>query len=358
MTIASILFSVLYYMQLPSLLRWFLKAFADNPPIILFCHRILPPQSKFSKLDELYHRLGHPTVEQFESQLSYLSKHHSVVSLEEAVNYMISGRKLPANPVALNFDDGYHDNFSLAFPVLQDYQFKASFFLCTDFIDTGKIPFHDGIIYGLSRTRKKRVCIKDSNNRSYEYSLDTVNERKKSFLEIQKKFKRLPYEKRTDYLNNLLVRLEVEIDSTFSNNLMLTWQEIKEMELSGHSFYAHTKSHPLLTILNVDELEEEVLESKKIIHEKLSDGKRIFCYPYGKRGAFDKNITQLLKDHGFDAACSAIHGINRPGGDPYAIKRTAMISEPIGTFALRTSGLFEILKELQAQWKRKPNLNS
>ena len=32
-------------------------------------------------------------------------------------------------------------------------------------------------------------------------------------------------------------------------------------------------------------------------------------------------------------------------------ERTAMISEPIGKFAMRTAGLFEIMKELQAGWK-------
>jgi len=352
MTIPSLLFSIPYYLQVPSILRWFLNAFADNPPIVLFCHRILPPKYNFSILDEFYYHLGHPTVEEFVSQVKYISMHHSLVSLEDIVGYIGGFKILPPNPVAITFDDGYHDNYSLAFPVLKDYQCRAAFFLTTDFIDTGKIPFHDQIIYGLCHTRTKKLRMEGINIASCEYPLSTLNEKLKSFMAIQASFKSLPYEKRTAYVESLLTQLGVEIDITFSNNLMLSWEEINEMELSGHSFYAHTRSHPLLTSLNPGELEEEVLESKKVINEKLSVGNGIFCYPYGKRGEFDKDITQLLKDHGFNAACSAIHGLNRPGGDPYAIKRTAMISEPIGKFALRTSGLFEILKELQAKWKR------
>ena len=182
MELSSIPFRIAYYLQLPSLLRWFLKTFANNPSIVLFCHRILPPISKFSRLDEFYHRLGHLTVEEFESQLRYLSGVHTVVSLEDVVDLVTHGKTLPANPIALTFDDGYYDSFALAFPVLQDYRFKAAFFLTTDFIGSGKIPYHDRIIYGLCYTKKKELRITDNNDKPYAYSLETLSDRIKCFF--------------------------------------------------------------------------------------------------------------------------------------------------------------------------------
>jgi peptidoglycan/xylan/chitin deacetylase (PgdA/CDA1 family) len=38
-------------------------------------------------------------------------------------------------PVLITFDDGYEDNFTNAYPVLQRYGFKATIFLVADFID-------------------------------------------------------------------------------------------------------------------------------------------------------------------------------------------------------------------------------
>jgi peptidoglycan/xylan/chitin deacetylase (PgdA/CDA1 family) len=38
----------------------------------------------------------------------------------------------------LTFDDGYLDNYTAAFPLLQEYGFKATFFVVTDFVDLGR----------------------------------------------------------------------------------------------------------------------------------------------------------------------------------------------------------------------------
>ena len=349
---SSLLFSIAYYLNLPSILRRILKTFANNPPIVLFCHRILPPKSRFSRIDEFYHRLGHPTVDEFESQLRYLAGHHSVVSIEDVFDYITYARELPSNPVSITFDDGYSDNYSLAFPVLQDYQWRATFFLTTDFIGTGRIPFHDQIIYGLCYTGKKMVRLDVDHGNTCEYPLSTLNDRVRSFLAIQDLFKSLPYRGRPILVKKILELLEIEIDERFSREFMLKWEEIETMYSSGYSFYSHTRTHPILTKLNSRELENEIIESNRVIVDRLSNEERFFCYPYGKRGEFNGEIIRFLKDKGFRGACSAIHGINRQGGDRYNIKRTAMISEPIEKFSLRASGLFEILKEVQSTWKR------
>jgi peptidoglycan/xylan/chitin deacetylase (PgdA/CDA1 family) len=291
-------------------------------------------------------------VEEFESQLRYLKRYHSLLPLEDVVEFVVSGKTLPPNPVSITFDDGYHDNFSLAFPVLQDYQCSAAFFLTTDFIGTGIMPFHDQIIFGLCNTRKKRVHIDNGNDKRCEFPLQTPDERVRSFLKIQTLFKTVQYEKRASFVRKLLARLEVEVDKTFSEDLMLTWKEVEIMHSQGHSFYSHTRSHPLLSKLNGEELNKEVLESNKVIVQELFVESHIFCYPYGRKGEFDRKTIHFLKSSGFIAACSAIHGLNRYGQNPFNIKRTAAISEPIEKFSLRASGLIELLKELQSRWER------
>ncbi len=50
------------------------------------------------------------------------------VSLRELVDYADYGEALPEKPVCITFDDGYMDNYRNAFPLLKEYNFKATIF--------------------------------------------------------------------------------------------------------------------------------------------------------------------------------------------------------------------------------------
>ena len=41
------------------------------------------------------------------------------------IAYAVNGARLPQKPVILSFDDGYCNNYTYAFPLLQKYQAKA-----------------------------------------------------------------------------------------------------------------------------------------------------------------------------------------------------------------------------------------
>jgi peptidoglycan/xylan/chitin deacetylase (PgdA/CDA1 family) len=68
---------------------------------------------------------------QFESELR--SIHHlglHTIGIDELVRDVLRGR-VPANAVLLTFDDGYGDQFGDAFPILQRYGDRATFFVNT-----------------------------------------------------------------------------------------------------------------------------------------------------------------------------------------------------------------------------------
>ncbi len=74
----------------------------------------------------------------FEEQLRYLreSGYHSI-TLRDLIYYLALGWPLPENPIVLTFDDGYRDNYTNAYPLLQKYGFVATFFPITAPIDQG-----------------------------------------------------------------------------------------------------------------------------------------------------------------------------------------------------------------------------
>lgn len=74
-------------------------------------------------------------ITNFEKQMDYLAVHnYSVISLSELLEGLKNGQ-LPPKPVVITIDDGYKATFTLAYPVLKKYNFPATLFLYTDFIE-------------------------------------------------------------------------------------------------------------------------------------------------------------------------------------------------------------------------------
>jgi peptidoglycan/xylan/chitin deacetylase (PgdA/CDA1 family) len=71
----------------------------------------------------------------FELQMDFLARNgYHTVTLEQVYAAMAGLASLPAKPVALTFDDGGLDDYTVAFPILRSHHFVASFFVITGFV--------------------------------------------------------------------------------------------------------------------------------------------------------------------------------------------------------------------------------
>lgn len=90
------------------------------------------PVLNYHKVADVHIALSIPPDE-FARQLQYLAdNHYSSVTLDELYAALHEGAALPPNPVMITFDDGYDDNYSAAFPLLQTYGYRAVIFVITD----------------------------------------------------------------------------------------------------------------------------------------------------------------------------------------------------------------------------------
>lgn len=72
---------------------------------------------------------------EFEAQIKYLQREgYTAISPDQLADYLQYGKALPTKPVLITLDDGYEDNYRVAYPILQKYQFTATIFLITDFV--------------------------------------------------------------------------------------------------------------------------------------------------------------------------------------------------------------------------------
>jgi len=79
--------------------------------------------------NDVFHSLS-PKI--FRKQMEYLKRNrYNVIKLEELERMITVGQEIPKKTVALTFDDGFLSHYDNAFPVLKEYGFPATFFVCT-----------------------------------------------------------------------------------------------------------------------------------------------------------------------------------------------------------------------------------
>ena len=102
--------------------------------------RVLPPPAGVVVL--IYHRVGGGSASEvdldpavFDAQLAHLAEHHRVLSLDAAVDGLVSGQ--PVEGVVLTFDDGTADFTDHVVPALVNRNLPATLYAATRFIDEG-----------------------------------------------------------------------------------------------------------------------------------------------------------------------------------------------------------------------------
>ena len=77
----------------------------------------------------------------FEDHVRWLrKKNFNPIGFMEYYRHVKYGEQLPPNPVFLNFDDGYLDNWVLAYPILKKYGFRGTIFVNPEFVDPTEKP--------------------------------------------------------------------------------------------------------------------------------------------------------------------------------------------------------------------------
>jgi peptidoglycan/xylan/chitin deacetylase (PgdA/CDA1 family) len=73
--------------------------------------------------------------EQFDTEMDYLAAEgYHPVTIAQLYAAITGGARLPSRPVVITFDDGGSDNYGVAYPILRDHGFSATFFVITGYV--------------------------------------------------------------------------------------------------------------------------------------------------------------------------------------------------------------------------------
>ena len=286
-----------------------------------------------------YHRVnaGHdpyfPAVppEQFTEQMEYLASRFFVCPLTEAVA-RLQANDIPPNTVVVTFDDGYRDNYTHAFPILSAFSIPATIFLATAAIGSGLVLWHDRVFAAFRKTRVSTLAGYDKNGRTY--SLNTLTERLEAQHNILRFLRAVDNQEREIWITRLMIDLQVE-EKKEDLMLMLSWDEVRYMHQHGTTFGSHTMTHPILSTLSSEAMQQEIEESRAAILREIGVAPTAFAYPNGSCADFTPITKMLLRDAGYDCAVTTVFGVNEAGQDVFELRRGGPWEEHLPTFATK-----------------------
>lgn len=100
-------------------------------PILMYHYISIPPEGA-----DIYRVDLSVAPDDFRAQMQFLAENgYTTIDFYDLSRAIAGHQELPAKPVIITLDDGYRDNYENAFPILQEYGLKATFFIVTDFVD-------------------------------------------------------------------------------------------------------------------------------------------------------------------------------------------------------------------------------
>lgn len=256
----------------------------------------------------------------FREQMQLLRDRFHPVRLGEAVAALAAGEHLPPGAVAVTFDDGYDDNYRVAFPILRELGVPATFFVSTGHIDSGQPFAYDWLIYMLMHAPVDRFVAPEA---GLDMRLPPErDERRQVAGEVLRRVKTCDSDVQTALITRIEREWSMPRDISPEDCRPMNWEQLREMHAAGYEIGSHGVHHRILSKLDQDQLVEELEQSRGALQRELGGTAELLAYPVGGPTAFDERVIEEAKRSGYMAACSYISGTNRRASlDRYALLR-------------------------------------
>lgn len=281
-----------------------------------------------------YHRIDDPTradfdtfkpnvsarPKDFERQMDYVERWFNIISTRQVVDWLHSNKPLPPHAALITFDDGYLDNYTNAYPILQKHNFPAIIFLTTNHIESDMPFYWDLIAYCFHHT--KLTSIQFPNGTRHVWANRMQAEQVSRYLIAILKI--LSEDEKRAWVARLPEMLEVKIPPGFFRNLMVSWDQVREMNQNGIEFGGHTMNHPILTRIPLEHAREEIIGSKAHVEAELGKETVGFAYPNGLENDYNVDIQRITEEAGCGAAFTLLNGpspLSEVKREPFAIRR-------------------------------------
>jgi peptidoglycan/xylan/chitin deacetylase (PgdA/CDA1 family) len=232
----------------------------------------------------MYHGVAPQGAAELAAQLRYLARHFKVVSLGTILDRIMNGSYPLADEIVLTFDDGLRNNLTVVYPILRELQLPATMFVCPALVESGEWLWNQEM-----RCRLQMLAIPDL--AELRMKLLTPGTTVDAIIEWMKT---LPLQQRR-MAEAIIRQATAGFQPTAAQKEafdVMNWNDLRSLDCDLITVGSHTLSHPILTKLSGQEIEAEILESRRCLEQRLERKVDLFCYP---NGAYDRRAYQLVQ---------------------------------------------------------------
>ena len=214
----------------------------------------------------------------FRSHLTWYASRFKFISLDDLINSLNTNTlsKLPSNSLVITFDDGHRNNYKLL-ELFKEFNVKPTIYVCSGIVDTHRQFWFKSVI----------------NPQNYKFFKNDVRLLK---LKTNNGFK-------------------PERDYPLLEMQALTKQELLDLSEIA-DIGCHTRFHPVLTMVDDEKIEDEIIGAKIEIEKLLGIAINHFSYPNGDYG---KREINLVKKAGFLSARTINSGLVKSSTNPFEL---------------------------------------
>lgn len=264
----------------------------------------------------------------FDRQMAYLARRYRVVPLDEVIDALAAGTP-PHGVVAITFDDGYLDNYEIAFPILKRHGLTATFYVAT-----GSVIDRRGFWVGWLQRAVNRI---EDPRRLARMTMEILDAEtpvsltpEDAFMWLASAADRMGGSGRRAFLARIERGLSADpLDRP--SDFMMAPPHLLTMAREGMTIGAHSVTHPILASLEDDEAAAELDRAKRTLDDLLDQDVRHMAYPNGPGvpANFTDATARLAARSGYASASTSLRGPVETGDDPFRLRRQG-INDALG----------------------------
>ena len=266
----------------------------------------------------------------FRHQIEFMKHHFSIVTMEQVMDAVENGSELPQKALLLTFDDGYIDNYTFAFPVLEEFGIQGSFFIPGKTFTTHQLLDVNKIHYILASAdicelfedvKKEMEYYRRDTEFSYaptdellhEYAVPNRFDTKETVFVKRMLQTVLPEKLRNIISSNLFEKYVGVTEAQLAYELYMTEEQIRTMKRHGMFIGLHGYDHYWLGNLEQEKMREDISLALDALDEFIDRKHWAMNYPYG---SYNQDVVEYIRGGGACVGFTTDVRIAEIGKDP------------------------------------------
>lgn len=274
----------------------------------------------------MYHRFSvnkvasqrYVDISTLREQLNYLRRYHPNWLPDDQIAALDGLRKWESCPVVITTDDGYCDFHDIGLPIFREFGLKPVLFVTINFVEQRTLLWWDWLRVLLTKTAKESLQL-ILHDKVVDLSLKSEEERVLAWDVIADHCRFMPHDKKEEFLHEIAAELVVVPGEIKDESCQAaSWDQIVAMAESEVVIGAHTLSHPILSRMDDERAQEEILGSKQQLEQRLQTSVDWFCYPQGGPADYTNETKKCVEQAGFKGSYIAYQALDC---DRYSLPR-------------------------------------